>query len=392
VDKFETILIRAEGCKPVSRFSQNDEAPAMKTKTIRIDRNQLLLPQANDDGDCFFKSNIISYTCEMKRFSTSWSIGAKTHFDTLTKTLTSFQVTLHQSKYSNHSDSSIPHSFAAAIAIKNSPHRKISRRGSGCVVLEVPPSLLLLDPGNEMFSGSDHFVVKVRLWEQGGPVWFPQLVGDPDLAQLYTNPVWADVTFLVEGKSFPAHKNILSIKAPALLLDLKETNEPIELTGIDSNTFDMLSCFIYTTSVPVVKDFSEAKAALTAADRFAVQPLKLSLESNIVDALLDKLNAVEFLLLADALSCAQLKEFAMAQIQSRPEEAMAAERWADVVKSNSLMEEMLKAAYFKDEGPNQRAKNNNNKRVAELRNELTVQGLDVDGTRETLLKRLKLCQ
>jgi hypothetical protein len=120
---------------------------------------------------------------------------------------------------------------------------------------------------------------------------------------------------------------------------------------------------------------------LTAADRFAVKPLKLSLESNIVDTLLDESNAVELLLLADALSCAQLKEFAMAQIQLMPEEAMAAERWADVVKSNSLMEEMLKASYIK-----------NNKRVAELRNELTAQGLDVDGTRETLLKRLKLCQ
>jgi BTB/POZ domain len=218
-------------------------------------------------------------------------------------------------------------------------------------------------PGNEMFSGSDEFEVEVRVWEQGGPVWFPQLVGDPNLAQLYTNPVGADITFLVQGQAFPAHKNILSIKAPALLLDLKETNEPIELTGIDSNTFDMLLRFIYTTSITAVQDFSEAKAALTAADRFAVQPLKLTLESNIVDTLLDESNAVEFLLLADALSCAQLKEFAMAQIQLMPEEAMAAERWADVVKSNALMEEMLKAPYTKDEVPNPKNKNNNNKRV-----------------------------
>jgi BTB/POZ domain len=222
---------------------------------------------------------------------------------------------------------------------------------------------LLVVPGNEMFSGSDEFEVEVRVWEQGGPVWFPQLVGDPNLAQLYTNPVGADITFLVQGQAFPAHKNILSIKAPALLLDLKETNEPIELTGIDSNTFDMLLRFIYTTSITAVQDFSEAKAALTAADRFAVQPLKLTLESNIVDTLLDESNAVEFLLLADALSCAQLKEFAMAQIQLMPEEAMAAERWADVVKSNALMEEMLKAPYTKDEVPNPKNKNINNKRV-----------------------------
>jgi BTB/POZ domain len=206
---------------------------------IRIHCKALKSRHEDDNEDCSFTYGMLDYDCEMKRFSTSWAIEATPQLEPRTRLRpTTYQLALHLCSYTTGkkgSDSSLHHTFAAAISIKNSPYRKISRRGiNECdldyCVLDVPPSFLL----DEMF------VVEVRLWEQPGPVWFPQLVGDPDLAQLYTNPVWADVTFLVQGRSFPAHKNILSIKAPALLLDMKETNEPIELTGIDSNTFDML--------------------------------------------------------------------------------------------------------------------------------------------------------
>jgi BTB/POZ domain len=215
-----------------------------------------------------------------------------------------------------------------------------------------------------------------------------------------TDPTWTDIAFDVAGRNFTAHRSILALHAPALLRlaentkveedDSSDTTTTmIELPGVDPLAFENLLAYSYDGSLPhPFCTFDAVKSLLIAADRFECTLLKLYVEHCAAENVLHWTNAADFLLLADSISCAYLKESALDEIAFVPESVFRSEGWTRVMKSERLIMEVMRARYCE---PNVEDKQCRAEcmSVNTLRCKLEAKGLDVDGSRETLVKRFK---
>lgn len=191
--------------------------------------------------------------------------------------------------------------------------------------------------------------------------------------------------------------------------DEGECNEAIaDLPGIDCDTFEAMLEHIYTVKQPIVEDEEAAKKLLVAADRFCLTNLKLYVESILVDRFTNVDNAASLLLFADSHSCALLKETTMDLFANDPNSFIHTLDWAMVEESKSILTELSTHVHtgcrnnFHDEHRKDTKSHVSNKRghssncdnldrldVFSIRERLTEYVLDVDGSRETLLGRLK---
>jgi hypothetical protein len=267
-------------------------------------------------------------------------------------------------------------------------------------------------------------------------VWYPPFMRqEPTLVQLYNSMEEnGDVAFCLtnsnkhEGKSwfrrYKAHKMILALRA-RILYDLVCEDESeddhqdcdsnaVDVPDIDSETFEAMLEHIYTVRQPTIRDEAEAKRLLAAADRFCLTDLKLYAESVLTDQFVVSSSAASMLLFADAHSCALLKEAAMDLCVSDPHSVSQSPSWAMVEESERLVSELSghvhtgcrksfqnshshprgddveSGAVGKDESQGAACfPNENDMDVFSIRERLCEHGLDLDGSRETLLKRLE---
>lgn len=136
------------------------------------------------------------------------------------------------------------------------------------------------------------------------------------LAQLLESGTGADVTFLVSGESFAAHKTILAARSPVFMAeffgDMKEKcSQRVEIRDMEAAVFKALLQFIYTDTVA---EFDEketevtviAQHLLAAADRYGLDRLKLICEGKLYGGI-NVDTAATTLALADVHNCPQLK-------------------------------------------------------------------------------------
>ena len=147
------------------------------------------------------------------------------------------------------------------------------------------------------------------------------------LAELLNSGLEADVTFLVSGKSFAAHKVILAARSPVLMAEffghMKETSsQRVEIKDIDAVVFKSLLYFIYTDSVLEFDLQHEAvtmlaQHLLAAADKYGLDRLKEICEGKLSDGIsID--TAATTLALAEQHNCLQLKVKCVDFIVSTP--------------------------------------------------------------------------
>ncbi|KAL3940507.1 MAG: hypothetical protein SGARI_000937 [Bacillariaceae sp.] len=152
---------------------------------------------------------------------------------------------------------------------------------------------------------------------------------------------------------------------------------------IEHPVFEVVLKYIYTVEEPILGsgplgrgqiDF--AKAVLAAADRFGVTGLKL----------------FDLMLFADAHSCALLKEAAFDIYAKEPKLVRASQDWGQLKKAPDLFDELFEYTTIKrhnlplnDDGE----ENIDGLKVPSLRRRCEGYGLDIDGTRETLVDRVK---
>ncbi|CAO2168433.1 unnamed protein product [Urochloa humidicola] len=129
----------------------------------------------------------------------------------------------------------------------------------------------------------------------------------------------ADVTFTVGGETFHAHKIMLATRSPVFKAQLygqmKERRaRRLTVEDIQPDVFKAVLQFIYTDSLPDEWDDLDAKEyreisrlLLAAADRYAMDRLKLLCASNLVEYL-DAENVATTLALADQHNCDRLKD------------------------------------------------------------------------------------
>ena len=196
-------------------------------------------------------------------------------------------------------------------------------------------------------------------------VWFPKInpfpkddIG-PHLYSSLEKDDTTDVTFrvgplMVERK---AHRNVLSVRAPALYEMIISTTttmdeEGIVLRDIDPHTFGTILEYIYTNKVPKVHNDHNhatvegeeffAKSILIVANQFGCTGLKLYMESFIVGSFLNSSNAARLLLFADSHACALLKEACMTTYITDPMLVKRSEDdWNQLKESSDLLVELL---------------------------------------------------
>ncbi|XP_037424992.1 BTB/POZ and MATH domain-containing protein 1-like [Triticum dicoccoides] len=124
----------------------------------------------------------------------------------------------------------------------------------------------------------------------------------------------ADVTFIVRGESFPAHKILLAMRSPVFKAELygpmgNRTARNITVEDMQPAVFKELLRFMYKDALPSVDNLDDdmVKHLLVAADRYAMERMKMICEGILCRSLRVE-TAATTLALADQHQCSRLKE------------------------------------------------------------------------------------
>ncbi|XP_036329811.1 protein roadkill-like [Rhagoletis pomonella] len=166
-----------------------------------------------------------------------------------------------------------------------------------------------------------------------------------DLAALFLNEKFSDVTLAVAGREFRAHKAILAARSAVFSAmfehEMKEHKQNnVDIQDIDHEVLKEMLCFIYTGKAPNLEQMAEV--LLIAADKYALEKLKVICEEAICRNLSVE-NALEALVLADLHSAHQLKAQAIDFINNNATDVLATSRWQSMITTHShLFEEVLR--------------------------------------------------
>lgn len=99
-----------------------------------------------------------------------------------------------------------------------------------------------------------------------------------NLKQLLSNPLFSDVTFLVEDKEIPAHKAILSTRSgyfqTLLTNGILEADKPIKLTDITSAGFLAMLHYIYTNDFDPILPTQVTTELIRIGDKISLLSMK----------------------------------------------------------------------------------------------------------------------
>ncbi|GJM84573.1 hypothetical protein PR202_ga00256 [Eleusine coracana subsp. coracana] len=134
-------------------------------------------------------------------------------------------------------------------------------------------------------------------------------------AHLLSSKEGADVKFRVGRKTFSAHRLVLATRSPVFKAELfgpmqeSTTSKAIHIDDMEAEVFSALLTFIYTDSVPEMKEEEESSMVqhlLVAADRYNLDRLKLICEDKLCKHI-ETDSAATILALAEQHSCHGLK-------------------------------------------------------------------------------------
>nr|CAB3482461.1 unnamed protein product [Digitaria exilis] len=140
------------------------------------------------------------------------------------------------------------------------------------------------------------------------------------LADLLESKEGSDVTFSVGGETVAAHRVVLAMRAPVFKAELygpmrEVGKEAIVIEDMQPDVFRAMLCFIYTDSMDRSDDLGRdyhcgncdmVRHLLVAADRYAIERLKLTCQSILCNNLHVR-NVATTLALADQHHCDKLK-------------------------------------------------------------------------------------
>lgn len=208
----------------------------------------------------------------------------------------------------------------------------------------------------------------------------------------------ADVVFKVGGEQvnaspaiFHAHRLILEDYAPMLahLSGSGQDLSPIPITDVKPNVFHHILYYAYGGKVADEDLKANAKDILTAADKYEVVSLKLEAEAILVASTIITIdNVMELILYANDKNCALLKEAVIDFIVENGVEVI--EKLSFEHFPGHLVKDVL-IAVNRGKGKDEAGGGDGFRtmRVSDLRKQLYEKGLNVDGSRETMIAMLK---
>ena len=192
--------------------------------------------------------------------------------------------------------------------------------------------------------------------------------------------------------TFYAHRFILQQCTSALGELCKSVGDSatISIMDVKPAIFRHLLYYVYGGKVSDEDLKANAKEIIDAADKYGIIGLKLEAEASFVTSTTISMDSVmDNLLYADSKNCALLKEAAMDCIVDNKSEAIKRFSFNDV--PSYLMKDLLTAvARGEKEGDASSDPNDfSTLRVSTLRKKLHEKGLDIDGSRETMIELLE---
>ncbi|KAL3757549.1 hypothetical protein ACHAWU_010181 [Discostella pseudostelligera] len=191
-----------------------------------------------------------------------------------------------------------------------------------------------------------------------------------------------------DAKTFFAHSLILKKAAPLLaeLCASDNTTSTVHIPNVSPDTFHHLLHYIYGLDIPAFgADISHTKEIIEAADRYGVSSLKLEAEAYYVSSVTITLdNVMGHLHFADSMNCALLKEAIMDFIVRNKVEILSKKILtnAPIDLINDILVAMMRVDKKDAIDFNM---DFSAMRISELRRQAFNAGLDIDGSRETLV-------
>ena len=256
-------------------------------------------------------------------------------------------------------------------------------------------------------------VIEVQMRQTGLPTESPLQPFVPEnplcktILNKFMNEESSDVIFEVGGEqasndardkraktstTFYAHRFILQECTSALGELCKSVGDStsIPITDVKPDIFRHLLYYLYGGKVDDEDLKANAKDIIDAADKYGVVGLKLQAEASFVASTTITIdNIMDNLLYADSKNCALLQEAAMDFIVENGVEVYEKLSFEQV--PSYLMKDLMAAVNRgkKKDGTSGSSNELNTMRISELRRKLHEKGLDVDGSRETMIATLK---
>ncbi len=225
------------------------------------------------------------------------------------------------------------------------------------------------------------------------------------IKNLFMDKKTADVVFSVsqqeEGQDaekvfyFYAHRLVLQACAKNLAAFCDSSNEkmePIAISRVHPHVFKLMLFWIYGGTISELSFSQYAKDLINAADLYGVVELKLHAEAwYAMHTEITIENVVDLLVYAESTQCSHLKDVAMDFVVRNKNDILGQGNALKSVPVSSVMFTDLLAAVARTD----KVSNDGDgisidaMRVGNLRRKLHARGLDVDGSRETLIARLQ---
>jgi hypothetical protein len=195
------------------------------------------------------------------------------------------------------------------------------------------------------------------------------------------------VLFKVGTEEIRAHSLILHTSAPIIASYIEENqtdeNNAVVITDMDPEVFRLILENVYSGKAPGDDAILKwGKEFLNAANKYELPALKMHVENTLVrERIMNKKNVSDWILFADAHSCPLLKEYAIFYFLLHAKEILRSEHSKRLRESGELLSEVIMLMSM--------GEHDDTRTVNDLRWELDGFYLDTDGSRETLLERLK---
>ncbi len=201
-------------------------------------------------------------------------------------------------------------------------------------------------------------------------------------------------------KLYHAHRLILQHFSQELsdLCATSDRSTPIIINDVKPEVFRHLLYYVYGGEISDEEFLGNERELINAADKYGVTNLKLEAEGwyvNNTDITID--NVIDTLLYAHAMNCALLKESVMDFIVENKQEVLQRVSFQDV--PGDVCKDLLAATLRQEEENNSPSDDEEDEtdvekmfskmRIRDLRRMLDDKGLDIDGSREALISKLK---
>jgi hypothetical protein len=174
---------------------------------------------------------------------------------------------------------------------------------------------------------------------------------------------------------------------PNSLCDDCDGETPVPLSDVAPKIFHLMLWYVYEGDISLADWKDHAKDLLEASDKYGLTNLKIEAEARYVK--LVKFSAgdvVEAVAYAEKMNCFLLKEEAIEFIVANANEVLASGTLTHIPESKDIIRGVICSVSTQH---NKDSKDLNQLSISDLRAQLDLLDLDFDGSKETLIARLK---